>query len=300
MPDRKKSNDSPGPRFADSLEERFARLCRERPLPARESAGGADAGIHLYGEKTMHVLLKDVYCPDRTHQEVRLTPEHLRGTYRSLTDADTRRAPDYPVADILTPGGEIMEVQTGSLYPLARKIHFYLCATGYRVTVIHPVIVCKWLRWIDPQSGEVTAWRRSPRRGGLRDAAAEIYWMAPYLAEPRFSLRIPLLEAEETRLRDGWSRDGKKGSHRSELVPRGLLEEKVFSCPEDYAEAFLPDEERLPSPFTAAQYARVSGIRGRATYGMLRILSDLDFLLPGEAAKGRARTWERRGTQERR
>ena len=222
-----------------------------------------------------------------------MTEKHTQSIYRSLTDTDSRRETERYVADILTPQGEIIEVQTGSLYPLVRKIHFYLCATNYRVTVVHPLIACKWLRWIDPASGEVTPWRKSPRRGTVRDVAEDLYWMAPYLAEPRFSIRIPFLEAEETRLRDGWSRDGKRGSHRSELSPRALLGEHVFACPEDYARFFLPDEERLPSPFTAAQYAKTSGIRGRTTYGMLRILSDLGFLSCGEAAGGRARTWER-------
>lgn len=271
---------------SDERRDRFRMLCGSDNLCElpRERCG-----INVYGEKRMHTVLKHFYCPDPACHEIKPA---ACGQTKEQTPALPRRVTDRLVADVLTREGEIIEIQTGSLRPLTQKIHYYLCATDYRVTVVHPVVATRWLRWMDPDSGEVSARRRSPRRGQLLDVARELYYIAPFLAEPRFCLRVPLLEAEEIRLKNGWSRDGKRGSERYSYVPLSLLGEAVLDSPQQYADCFLPSEEQLPSPFTAAEYARASGIRGRATYGLLQILCDLCYLTPA-ARRGRAGTWER-------
>lgn len=268
---------------------RFALLCEKERLSDRPAEG---MGIGTYKEKRLHAMLKDFYCPDGARKEVKLTDEHLTGQHAALTDAATRRAADRYVADIMTEDGEIIEIQTGGFYPLIKKLHFYLCATDCRVTVVHPVAHVKWLRWMDEATGELSEPRRSPKRGRVRDIAKELYWLAPYLAEPRLQLCIPLIEVEETRLLNGWGSGGKRGSTRYNRFPLSLFDEVVLSAPDDYAAAFLPPKDALPSPFTAAQYAKATGIRGKATYSMLHILCDLGFLIPAEK-QGRAQTWER-------
>lgn len=268
---------------------RFSLLCDKERLSDRPTFG---AGIGTYKEKRLHAILKDFYCPEGAQQEVKLTDGHLTGKHTELTDAATRRDRDRYVADILTEDGEIIEIQTGGFYPLIKKLHFYLCATDLRITVVHPVAHVKWLRWLDEKTGELTEPRRSPKRGRVRDIAKELYWLAPYLAEPRFRLCVPLIEVEETRLLDGWGNGGKRGSTRYDRFPLSLRDEMVLSTPDDYAAIFLPTEDALPSPFTAAQYAKATGIHGKATYSMLHILSDLGFLIPAEK-QGRAQTWKR-------
>ena len=277
---------------------RFCLLCEREMLGDRPAAGmrSTSAGIGTYKEKRLHAVLKDFYCPEGARQEVKLTEQHLTGTHAELTDAATRRAADRYVADIMTHDGHIIEIQTGGFYPLVKKLHFYLCATDCRVTVVHPVAHVKWLRWMDEGTGELTERRRSPRRGRVRDIAKELYWLAPYLAEPRLTLCIPLLELEETRLLSGWGKNGKRGSTRYDRFPLALCDEVTFSTPADYAAVFLPPDDELPSPFTAAQYAKATGIRGKATYAMLHILSDLGYLIPAEK-QGRAQAWERISTQ---
>ncbi len=267
----------------------FSLLCEQELLSDRPACG---VGIGTYKEKRLHAVLKDFYCPDGAHKEVRLTEAHLTGKHAALTDAATRRAADRYVADIMTDDGEIIEIQTGGFYPLIKKLHFYLCATDCRVTVVHPVARIKWLRWMDETTGELTERRRSPKRGQVRDIAKELYWLAPYLAEPRFRLCVPLIEVEETRLLSGWANGGKRGSTRYDRFPISLCDEVMLSRPDDYAAHFLPSEDALSSPFTAAQYAKATGIRGKATYSMLHILSDLGFLIPAEK-QGRAQTWKR-------
>lgn len=268
---------------------RFSLLCERERLSDHPAEG---TGIGTYKERRIHSVLKDFYCPDMARQEVKLTEEHLTGKYIELTDAATRRAADRYVADILTEQGEIIEIQTGSLYPLIKKLHFYLCATELRVTVVHPIIKTNWMRWLDQNTGELTARRRSPKKGSIKDLAREMYWLSPYLAEKRLTLRLPMLEVEETRWLDGWGRGGKRGSTRHDRFPIALCDEIVLCGPEDYIAAFLPTEDRLSHPFTAAEYARATGIGGRTTYSMLHILCDLGALTAGEK-RGRAGTWER-------
>ena len=266
----------------------FARLCEQHLRSARTEG----EGIGTLREKRLHALLKDYMCEDKARQEVRLDDHIITGRYPVRDDKIIRRDADRYVADILTEAGEIIEIQTGGFFPLIKKIDFYLRMTDCRVTVVHPIPARKWLRWIEPDSGKVGERHRSPKHGGVRDVARELYWIAPYLAEPRFSLQLELLEVEEVRLRDGWGRDGKRGSHRYEYIPLALLDEVVLACPEDYAEHFLPNEDTLPSPFTAAQYARATGLRGKAAYALLHILTDLGFLAPADKI-GRAGAWKR-------
>lgn len=276
----------------------FALLCEREQfgtfgeLGRSESCPAVCDGIGTYKEKRLHALLKDFYCPDRACQEVKLTDAHLTGSYAELTDASARRATDRYVADILTDDGEIIEIQTGGFYPLVKKLHFYLCATGYRVTVVRPVAHLKWLRWMDEATGELTERRRSPKRGDVKDIARELYWLLPYLAERRLTLCIPLLEVEEIRILNGYGNGGKRGSTRYDRLPIALCDEVVLRTPEDYADIFLPSADRLPAPFTAAEYAKAVGLRGKAVYAMLRMLTELRFLTPA-APRGRAGTWER-------
>ena len=273
--------------------KRFERLCEDELCSSRPAEG---TGIGTYKEKRLHALLKDFYSPEGARQEVRLTDEQLDGQgmkkYAVLTDVATRRARDRYVADILTQDGEIVEIQTGGFYPLVKKLHFYLCVTDYRITVVHPVAAVKWVRWMDPRTGEITERRRSPKRGNVKDVARELYWLLPYLAEPRFHLCIPLLEIEETRLLNGWGNGGKRGSCRYDRFPLSLCDEVTLSCPQDYANIFLPSEEQLPSPFTAAAYAKAAGLRGKTVYSMLRMLCELGFLTSADK-QGRAMTWKR-------
>lgn len=272
----------------------FAALCEaerrsDRPVEGLLPEG---AGIGTYKEKRLHALLKQFYAPADARFEVRLTEDMLTSRYADLTDAATRRERDRYVADILTRDGEIIEIQTGGFFPLVKKLHFYLCATDCRVTVVHPIAAVKHLRWMDPDTGEITPPHKSPKRGKPKDVARELYWLLPYLAEERFRLVLPLIEVEEIRLQNGWGRGGKRGSERYDRFAMSLCDEVVLSSPDDYAALFLPPPDDLSDPFTAAEYARAVGVRGKATYTLLRMLTELGYLAQHEP-RGRAGTWKR-------
>ncbi len=232
-------------------------------------------------EKRLHAAIKTYLCPDTTCHE---------------RPIDTPHAERRPVADILT-GQDLMEVQTGGFYPLRDKIAHYLAYTPYRVTVVHPIPAVRYLSWIDPADGHIISRRRSPKRGRVRDVARELYWLSAHIEDPRFQVRILLLELEEYRLADGWSRDGKRGSNRYERFPTALLGDVTLATPADYAAYFLPEalaipgENGHPTPFTAADYARLTGIRGKATYSMLKLLTSLGLIREREEKIGRSRAY---------
>ena len=80
---------------------------------------------------------------------------------------------------------------------------------------------------------------------------------------------------EEYRLRDGWDRSGKRGSHRFDRVPTAIAEELVLKSPGDYL-AFVPYD--LAEPFTAAEMAKSAGFRKDGFSGIVKLLTELGVL----------------------
>ena len=108
--------------------EKFAKLCAE------DGAGEICAdSIGLYKEKRLHRILKRLVCENPDAHEFKI------GNY---------------VADVFETG-RITEIQTGSFYPLHRKLTYYLAKTDYEVRLVHPVIAEKRIIRIDKESGEV-------------------------------------------------------------------------------------------------------------------------------------------------
>jgi len=226
--------------------ERFATLCGDA-LPAR-------GGIGTLGEKTLHSLLKRFLEPDPAAHEIRVGPY---------------------VADIVGENG-VVEIQTGNFSRLRPKLAAFLEVS--QVTVVYPLTHFKWLIWVEPESGALSARRKSPRVGNYPDAMAELYKILPLLAHPNLRLTLLLIDLEEYRLRDGWSRDKKKGSHRYERIPLALAGRLDLRSPEDWRApearaAFLPPD--LPEPFTSKDYAKTARLRLGAAQIALRVLSQM-------------------------
>ena len=248
---------SPSP--ADAL--RFERICQEL-IRAGKPASESFSGIGTLGEKMLHAAVKTYLCEDTAYHEQSLSPS-------------TRM-----VADVCR-DGHIYEVQTGSFFPLRKKIGWYLQNTDYRITVVHPIPTVRYLAWINPESGDIGPRRRCPKVDPVKAVARQLYWLSDYIGDPRFSIRVLCIEAEEYRMQDGWGNGGKRGSHRYDLAPLKLLGEIELSTAEDYATHFLPTD-KLPIPFTAAGYAAATGIRGRPTYGLIHLMERLELLEAAE------------------
>ena len=145
--------------------ERFERASSEVTKEEHERSG-----IGVLNEKTLHAVLKRYYEPDTDRHEIPV------GRY---------------VADIIGEDG-IIEIQTGSFTPLRPKLELLLDFAD--VTVVYPMAAVKYISWIDPDTGEMSAPRKSPKRMKPIDAFYQLIRIMYTLDNPRFHLRLVMLE----------------------------------------------------------------------------------------------------------
>jgi hypothetical protein len=221
----------------------FERACAEIIGQPRERNG-----IGTLSEKTLHAVLKKCYEENEENHEVKIG--------------------DY-VADIVGEKG-IIEIQTGNFTQLRPKLEVLLDYTD--VTVVYPMAAVKYIAWLDPETGEVTQRRRSPKKVKPCEAFYELIRIKYLLDNPRFHLKIVMLEITETRWLNGYSEDGKRGSQRCDRIPEGLVREIDIYSPKDY-DCFLP--EGLGEQFTIKDLARRSRVHYDAAQKTISALAYL-------------------------
>lgn len=202
-------------------------------------------GIGTLSEKTVHAVLKNYYAPDEDTQEIPI---------------------ENYVADIYA-DGEIIEIQTRNFNTMRNKLQAFLPL--YPVTIVYPVPNEKWIIWIDEESGELSQKRKSPVKGNIYSVFRELYRIKMFLKNPNLHLRVVLLNMEEYRLLNGWSRDKKKGSSRYDRIPTELVKEITIDCLQNYLQ-FLPYD--LPDEFTTADFAKKVHITEALSRTALNIL----------------------------
>lgn len=191
-------------------------------------------GIGTLSEKTVHAVLKNYYAPDEDMHEIPV---------------------ENCVADIYT-GAEIVEIQTRSFNRMRTKLERFLPL--YPVTIVYPIPFVKRLFWIDEETGEISAGRKSPLKGNPYMAFPELYRIKMFLKDPHLRIRLVFLNMEEYKLLNGWSTDKKKGSSRFDRIPVSIENEMEFSCPQDYLQLVPYD---LEEPFTAADFGKAVRVR---------------------------------------
>ena len=112
----------------DAERERFAAICRDVTAAAQGEYSGDESGVGVLNEKRMHAALKRFICSDSSFHEQR--PDVAIGD-------GTKKSKKY-VADVLC-GDEIYEIQTGSFWPLRKKLEWYAANTAYRAALPHGV-----------------------------------------------------------------------------------------------------------------------------------------------------------------
>ena len=203
-------------------------------------------GIGTLGERSVHAVLKAYFEPQSDNTEIRIG--------------------DY-VADIAGENG-IIEIQTRQFSRLVKKLDCFLEYT--HVTVVYPVIEKKYVRWLDPQTGELSGRRLSPKKGNIYDAIDELAKIKFAIDNPRFSFAIVMLEAEDIRALDGYSKDKKKGSTKLDRLPLDILGEYHFECLRDY-DMLVP--AGLEGEFTSADFAGAAKISRRLSQTALNLLT---------------------------
>ena len=205
-------------------------------------------GIGMQSEKTLHAVLKNYVDDDQDHQEIPV---------------------DNFIADIYH-DGHITEIQTAKMGAMRAKLSCFL--PQYPVRIVYPIPAQKWVVWVDPETGRTIKRNRSPLRGSFFHAFRELYRIRSFLRDPNLSLELLLIDMDEYRLLDGWSRDKKRGSHRYDRIPLRLQDRMLLTCPQDYMQ-FVPED--LPEPFTSAQFAGAVGFRKDGFSTVLLLLTEM-------------------------
>jgi hypothetical protein len=202
-------------------------------------------GIGTLKEKTIHSVLKYYYAPNSDYHEIKIGPY---------------------VADICV-DGEIFEVQTRNFNTMRSKLEYFL--DEHDVTIIYPVAHTKWLSWLDIETGEIASRRKSPKTGTIYNIIPELYRIKMFINNPRLHFIISLIDVEETRYLNGWSRDKKRGSSRMDGIPVDIFDEVRIDCFEDYM-VFLP--ETLPDEFTSNDLGKAAKIPQDKAGTLLNVL----------------------------
>ena len=232
-----------------TLEQICADLC------SREQKRGS---IGLLGEKVLHAGLKFYFEPNSDFHEVKVNGF---------------------VADICNAEG-IIEIQTRSLGKLKRKLEVFL--QNVPVTIIYPIAHTKYLCWVDEETGTVTGRRKSPKTGSAWDLFRELYPLRSFLTHPNFCVCAALIDLEEYRLLNGWSKDKKKGSTRYDRIPIQLVELIYLMTEEDYR-AIIPNT--LPKKFTSKEFSKAVHISLSSAQRALLILYQLGVVQRVEKQK---------------
>jgi hypothetical protein len=155
----------------------------------------------------------------------------------------------------LVRGDLLIEIQTGGFAPLKKKLERLIDA--YRVRVVHPVPLEKWIVRIDDE-GRVLGRRRSPLRGRAIDVFEHLVALPTLLTHPHFSLEILLTHEEEVRRyepgrarrRNGWV-----------IVERRLVDVKACVVVDVAAQLIaLAGARALPAAFTTADLAEAADV----------------------------------------
>ena len=110
----------------------------------------------------------------------------------------------------------------------------------------------------------------------------EMLWLRELLDFSRVTIRFVFLSVDEYKRLDGYGADKKRKASRIERIPGELLDMVDLTSAADVAAVFLPDG--LPSPFTSADFSRLTGARRRALSADLSVLEHLG-LGPRDALK---------------
>ena len=227
-------------RLTDADALRFADICDALRSPLykeRESIG-------TYNEKRTHRAIKRFVCDDESCFEVKVGSS---------------------VADVYA-DGTVYEIQTGSFLPLKKKIAAYLAAGVGEIRVIYPVITKRRIVRVDEETGEVLRSRMSSAKQTPRKILPELIYLSDCLKNPRLCFDIYLIEAEEHRYSDEIHRYRKSGKRDCELFPTSLEGIISLETTDDFASLLPESLKEIENGFTAADFMRETGIRGRGAY----------------------------------
>lgn len=216
-------------------------------------------GFGTLQEKTVHAVMKLYYEPDIDYHEVPI---------------------EGYIADIYT-GRRIIEIQNGNFSRLRDKLNAFLPL--YPVMVVLPIPHFRWIIYMDEESGELSARRKSPITGSIYSAFPELCKIRNYLTHPNLSFAFPLIDMDEYRLLQSSGRGKRKKGHRYDRMPLSLYDEILLERPEDFIQV-IPYE--LDEPFTVKEFAKAAHIPNDLAQMTLYVLRSMNLVSrPGKRGR---------------
>lgn len=204
------------------------------------------SGIGTLGERCLHAIIKNYYESDTSFHEIKVC--------------------GY-VADICKENN-IIEIQTNNFSTLNRKLAKYL--DEYKVKIVYPVSHMKNIIWIDPETGETTNKRKSPKCGTGIELLYEVSRIREYIGHPNLSMDILLIDMDEYKLLNGWSYNKKRGSSRCDRKPVLLYDVIEINSKDDYKK--LIPAELFDKNFKYSDFQKATKLKGRVGRYSLNVL----------------------------
>ncbi|MBI9105669.1 MAG: hypothetical protein JEZ04_02935 [Spirochaetales bacterium] len=201
-------------------------------------------------EKSLHRQLKELYCTKGSIMEAKVS--------------------GY-VIDIVRPD-ELVEIQTGNFSAMRNKLACLL--TEHRVLLVYPIAAETMISTYNEDGHTLRSRRRSPKKGSLSSAAAELLYLAELLPHPNLSVEILLVKQEEVRRDDGNGSWRRKGVSIEDRVLLEVEEIRHFSRISDYL-TLLP--AGIGSSFDNKEVA--TGLTGINKRGKVRLAGQITYLL---------------------
>ena len=149
-------------------------------------------------------------------------------------------------------GGELIEIQHGSLAAIRRKVQDLL--QGHRVLVVKPIILRKRLVKRQTRGGRILGSRTSPKRGSVIDLFDELIYFTRVFPHRNLAIEVPLVDVQEWRY-PGHGRRRRRRRNDHQVEDQQLLKlHRVyrFRTSGDLLQ-LLPRE--LPNPFHTGHLA---------------------------------------------
>lgn len=212
---------------------------------------GISGGIGTVSEKTLHFVIKNFISQNTEFHEVKI------GRF---------------IADVFD-GKKITEIQTANFSYLRKKLDFF--REQYPVEIVYPIPVIKNILWINPQTGDISKKRKSPRSGRASDILKELIYIIDYI-DKNVKILLYLLETDEYRVQNGWGNGGKRGGGRYDRIPKGIFDIIELSDKEDYYKIIPFKRGIITTRSDIKKALRLNGRHGDAAVKVLRKLGIIE------------------------
>lgn len=195
----------------------------------------------------------------------------LKEHYRNPKSKLEEKVNGY-IIDVVNPG-ELVEIQTGNFSGIRTKLSSLLSEN--RIRLVYPVAVETTILLLN-EDGSLRSSRKSPKKGSLYSAAAELLYIAELIPHKNLSVEVLKIRQDEIRRDDGEGSWRRKGISISDRLLTEIVQSSIFTDKEDYLN-LLPDT--LPTPFSNKDLAENLPATGTGSRGKQRLAGQISYLL---------------------